>query len=342
MADTTGNHEYEPYGETPDVPVNCAAGDCIPTESLRLALLLLLVVVFLVGVSGNLMLAWMTTLKSLRNLHITWFYHLGVADLLCCLDLPALVLPIILQGHWPHGVMGCRALPFVIFLSMYAKVLILTAITLDIFLLDLKPAWWTENRRLHWVRLARLGSWSLALLLATPLEMYHQKLLETYPSQLECVLDYGSWTVAENTVTAVQFIFGFLGPLVVMASCHGALLNREGRHRWPLSMAAAVCFLVCWAPYHVLGLVIIMAGPTSTLWTRALRAEPFVVGLALAHSCLNPMLILYFGRVQLCRSLPAACHWALKDSGSNDESAMNRNSSSHDQVSESEVRLEGN
>ncbi|XP_011384612.1 C5a anaphylatoxin chemotactic receptor 2-like [Pteropus vampyrus] len=339
MADTTGNHDYGQYGETPDVHVNCAAGDCIPTEGLRFALILLLVVVFLVGVPGNFMLAWMTRLESFEKHYITWFYHLAVADLFCCLYLPALVLPIIWRGQWPYGVMGCRALPFVIFLSMYANVLLLIALSLDIFLLVLKPTWWTENRRLSCVQLARLGAWSLALLLAMPLDMYHQVLLETYPSQLECVLDYGSWTVAENTVTAIQFIFGFLGPLVVVASCHGAVLNREGQCHSPLGMVAAVCFLVCWAPYHVLGLVITMAGPSSTLWTWALRAEPFVVGLALAHSCLNPMLILCFDRGHLNRLLPAISHLDL---GSNDESVMNGNSSSHEQVPETEVRLEGN
>ncbi|XP_011376474.1 C5a anaphylatoxin chemotactic receptor 2-like [Pteropus vampyrus] len=344
MADTTGDHEYEPYSETLDVLVNCAAGDCIPTEALHFALLPLLVVVFLVGVPGNFMLAWKTRFWPFWkwNLYMIWFYHLAVADLFCCLYLPALVVTIIRRGYWPYGVMGCRALPFVIFLSMYTKVLLLTALSLDSFLLVLKPTWWTENRWLYCVLLARLGAWSLALLLAMPLDMYHQVLLETYPSQLECVLDYGSWTVAENTVTAIQFIFGFLGPLVVVASCHGALLHREGRCRWSLGMVAAVCFLVCWAPYHVLRLVITMAGSSSTLSTQALRAEPFVVGLALAHSCLNPMLILYFGRARLSRSLPSACHWALKDSGSNDESVINGNSSSHDQVSETEVRLEGN
>ncbi|ELK13664.1 C5a anaphylatoxin chemotactic receptor C5L2 [Pteropus alecto] len=284
----------------------------------------------------------MTKFWPFQNLYITWFFHLAVADLFCCLYLPALVVPIIWRGQWPYGVMGCRALPFVIFLSMYASVLLLTALSLDILLLVLKPTWWTENRRLHWRPLACLGAWILALLLAGPLAIYHKVLLESYPSLVACVLDYGSWTVAEYTVTAIQFIFGFLGPLVVMASCHGAVLHREGRCRWLLGMVAAVCFLVCWAPYHVLRLVITMAGPSSTLWTRALRAEPFVVGLALAHSCLNPMLILYFGRAHFCGSLPATCHLVLKDPGSNNESVINGNSSSHDQVPETEVSLEGN
>ncbi|XP_015995055.2 C5a anaphylatoxin chemotactic receptor 2-like [Rousettus aegyptiacus] len=336
MEDTFLNHEDKQYGETLDVSLNCAGGDCTPTEAVRLALLVLLAVVFLVGVSGNVMLIWVTRLGTLQKISTLWFYYLALADIYCCMSLPTLVLPIALRGHWPYGVMGCRALPFLIYLSMYNKVLLLTLLYLDIFLLVLKPPWWTDDRRLQWVSTARLSAWFLALLLAVALDVYHRELLEPYPSQLDCMLDYSSWTVAENTVTTIQFLLGFLVQLVVMASCHGALLVIEGRHRWPLGMAAAVCFLVCWAPYHVLRLVITMAAPSSTLRTWALLAEPFVVGLALAHSCVNPILILYFGRAHLCHSLPAACHWALKDPARKKESVIDRNSSSHDQVSETE------
>lgn len=336
MEDTSLNHEDKQYGETLDVPVNCAGGDCNPTEAVRLALLVLLVVIFLVGVPGNVMLAWVTRFRTFEKISITWFRYLAIADIYCLLNLPGLVLSIALRGHWPYGVTGCRALPFLIILSVYYKVLLLTLLSLDTFLVFLKPTWWTEDRRLYWVPVGRLTAQFLALLLAVALDMYHQVLLETYPSQLDCMLDESSWTVAENTVTTIQFLFGFLVPLVVMASCHGALWCIEGRHRGPLGMAAAVCFLVCWAPYHVLGLVITMGARSSTLWTRALLAEPFVMGLALAHSCLNPMLILYFGRARLCQSLPAACHWALKDPARKNESVIDRNSSSHDQVSETE------
>ena len=66
-------------------------------------------------------------------------------------------------------------------------------------------------------------------------------------------------------------------------------------------------------------------------------SEPLVVGLALAHSCLNPMLFLYFGQAQLRQSLPAACRWALKEPQSEDESMVSKKSTSHDLVSEMEV-----
>lgn len=336
MEDTSLNHEDKQYSETLDLPVNCAGGDCIPTEAVRWALLTLLVVIFLVGMLGNVMISWVTKLGFKQN--ISWFYYLALPDMFCCLSLPAMVLRITLWGHWPYGVTGCRALPFIAFLSMYTKVLLLTVLSADIFLLTLKSNWWTYNRRSNWVRIFCLAAWILGYLLAMPLDVYYQVFLETYPSQLDCVLDYNSWTVA---ATAIQFLFGFLVPLVVMASCHGALWCIQGRHRWPQGMAAAVCFLICWAPYHVLALVITMGDRSSTLWTWALLAEPFVVGPALAHSCLNPMLILYFGRAHHSTSLSAAWDRVLKDPGSDDESEIRRSSSSHDQVSEME-KLERN
>ena len=168
------------------------------------------------------------------------------------------------------------------------------------------------------------ASWTLALLLTVPSAIYRRLRQEHFPHRLECVVDYGGSTVAESSVTATRFIFGFLGPLVVVASCHGALLRCATRHRWPLGMAVVVGFFVCWSPYHTLGLVLTAAAPHSVLLARALRAEPLVVGLALAHSCLNPMLFLYFGRSQLRQSLAASCRWALKESQSSDESVVSK------------------
>lgn len=99
------------------------------------------------------------------------------------------------------------------------------------------------------------ASWTLALLLTVPSAIYHRLRQEYFPHRLECVVDYGGSTVAENSVTATRFIFGFLGPLVVVAGCHGALLCCATRRRWPLGVAVVVGFFVCWSPYHTLGLV---------------------------------------------------------------------------------------
>nr|XP_014718521.1 C5a anaphylatoxin chemotactic receptor 2 isoform X1 [Equus asinus] len=337
MENASLNYDYAHYDHLPDLPVDCADHACASTDPLGTAPLLLYAAVFLVGVPGNAMVAWVTGKEARQRAGVTWFLHLAVADLLCCGSLPILAVPIARGGHWPFGAVGCQALPSVILLSMYASVLLLAALSADLCLLALRPTWGTAARRMRRVRAACVAAWALALLLTIPSAIYRRLHQEHFPRRLECVVDYGGSVTAESTVTAIRFIFGFLGPLVVVASCHGALLCHVAQRRWPLGIAVVVGFFVCWAPYQMLGLVLAVAAPHSALLARALRAEPLVVGLALAHSCLNPVLFLYFGRAQLRRSLPAACRWALKESQSKDESVVSKKSTSHDLVSEMEV-----
>ncbi|CAK6437258.1 unnamed protein product [Pipistrellus nathusii] len=334
-ASVGGDYDYDHYdSEASDVPVDCADGACQAIGPLRVAPLLLYAVVFLAGVPGNAMVAWASHREARRRAGATWFLHLAAADLLCCLSLPVLAVPVALGGAWPYGALGCRALPSAILLSMFTSVLLLAALSADLCLLALRPAGGAPDRRARRVRLACGAAWALALLLTLPSAVYRRLHREHYPARLECVVDYGGSALAEGAVAAARFLFGFLGPLVVVAGCHGALLCRAAPRRWPLGTAVVAGFFVCWAPYHLLGLVLAGAAPGSRLLARALWAEPLVAGLALAHSCLNPALFLYFGRARLCRSLPAACRWALQGPRSQEESAASKKSTSHDLVSE--------
>ncbi|XP_037374091.1 C5a anaphylatoxin chemotactic receptor 2 [Talpa occidentalis] len=333
MENTSLSHEYEHYDDvSPDQPVDCPDGECASIDLLRTIPLLLYVVVFLVGVPGNMMVAWVSRKEARKRVSATWFLHLAVADLLCCLSLPILAVPIVHGGNWPYGAVGCRALPSIILLSMYTSVLLLAALSTDLCLLALSPTWWAAAGRPCRVQAACGAAWTLALLLTVPSVIYRRLHQEYFPHRLECVVDYGGSVVAEYTVTITRFIFGFLGPLVVVTVCQGALLCRATQRRWPLGTAVMVFFFVCWAPYHLLRLVLTVAAPNSALLAQALRAEPLVAGIALAHSCLNPGLFLYFGRAQLQQSLPAACHWALKESQSMNEGMSSKKSTSYEEV----------
>ncbi|XP_047384815.1 C5a anaphylatoxin chemotactic receptor 2 [Sciurus carolinensis] len=329
--------EYGDYSDLLDVPVDCPDGSCVATDTLRVAPLLLYAAVFLVGVPGNVMVAWVAGKEAGRRAGATWLLHLAVADLLCCLSLPILAVPIAREGHWPYGAAGCRLLPSAILLSMYASVLLLAALSADLCLRALGLPGWAAVRRPRAVRAAQGAAWTLALLLTVPSALHRRLHQEHFPARLLCVVDYGGSAAAEYTVTALRFTFGFLGPLVFVVGCHGVLLCRVTRRHWPLGVAVVVGFFICWAPYHLLGLVLTVAAPNSALLARALRAEPLVVGLALAHSCLNPMFFLYFGRAQLRRSLPAACHFALRSSQDEEENVVSKVFTSHDLVSEMEV-----
>lgn len=337
MENTSLSYDYGDYSDLLDLPVDCPNGTCLSTRRGHVAPLLLYAAIFLVGVPGNAMVAWVARREAGRSAAAAWFLHLAVADLLCCLSLPILAVPIAQGGRWPYGAVGCWALPSVILMSMYASVLLLAALSADLCLLALWPTWWAVAWRGWGVRLARAAAWVLAVLLTVPSAIHRRLHQEHFPSRLECVVDYGGSAAAEYAVTAVRFLLGFLGPLAVVAGCFGAVLCRGVRRHWPLYMAVIVGFFVCWAPYHLLGLVLAVATPNSALLVRALKAEPLMVGLALAHSCLNPLLFLYFGRAQLRQSLAAACRWALRESQGEDESVVSKTVPSHDLVSEMEV-----
>ncbi|XP_005413920.1 PREDICTED: C5a anaphylatoxin chemotactic receptor 2 [Chinchilla lanigera] len=329
--------EYRDYVDLPDVPVDCPGAACLANDAFHVAPLLIYAAIFLVGVPGNIMVAWVSGKWTGRRVRATWFLHLAVADLLCCLSGLLLAVPLARRGHWPFGALGCRLLPAAVLLSMFARVLLLAALSADLCLLVRGCAGWAGAPRARRAWVARGVAWAAALLLTVPSALYRRLHQEHFPARLECVVDYGGSATVEGVVTAMRFICGFLGPLVLVAGCHGVLLCRAAPRHWPLGTTVVVAFFVCWAPYHLLGLVLAAAAPHSALLARALRAEPWVVGLALAHSCLNPFLFLYFGRARLRQSLPAACHWALRESQDQEDSVVRKMSTSQELVLEMEV-----
>ncbi|KAM5236014.1 C5a anaphylatoxin chemotactic receptor 2 [Ctenodactylus gundi] len=328
---------YEHYADLPDVPVDCFEGSCVPASTYLVAALTVYAAIFLVGVPGNTLVACVSRKRAGHRAGATWFLHLAMADLFCCLSLPFLAVAIAHEGHWPFGAVGCRLLPSVILLSMYASVLLLAALSADLCLLALGVTWWAAAWRAHGVRVARGGAWTVALMLVVP-SVFHRRLhQEHFPSRLECVVDYKGSVALEGTVSALRFLFGFLGPLAFVVGCHWVVLCRVAHRHWPLSTAIMVGFFLCWTPYHITGLVLTAAAPNSALLARALQAEPLVAGLALAHSCLNPILFLYFGRTQLRQSLPAACHWALRESQDREDSVAGKLTTSYELVSDMKV-----
>ncbi|KAM4824916.1 C5a anaphylatoxin chemotactic receptor 2 [Thomomys bottae] len=329
--------QYGDYGDLPDIPVDCPDGACLSPSVLHVAPLVLYAAIFLLGVPGNAMVAWVAGREAGRRAWAAWFLHLAVADLLCCLSLPVLAVPIARRGHWPFGELGCRLLPSAILLSMYASVLLLAGLSGDLCLMALRLPWWVVTWRSRGVQVARGTAWTLALLLTIPSAVHRRLHQDAFSSQQLCVVDYGGSVTTEVLINASRFLFGFLGPLVFVVGCHSVLLSRTAPRHWLLSAAVIVGFFVCWAPYHILGVVLTVAAPNSVLLTRALRVEPLVVGLALARNCLNPIIFLYFGRARLCHSLPAACRQALRESQDKEESATSKVATSHDLMSEMEV-----
>lgn len=102
-----------------------------------------------------------------------------------------------------------------------------------------------------------------------------------------------------TVITLTRLIFGFVIPLVVILACYAFILIRvrtahfsksSGKtQRTVLSIVSA--FFICWAPYHIMGVVLLYTTSPS-LW----QWDHLFQGLAYANSCVNPVLYVFTGQ----------------------------------------------
>ncbi|XP_050184087.1 C5a anaphylatoxin chemotactic receptor 1 [Myiozetetes cayanensis] len=309
------SHSPTRHDPPPDYSYNSSWDDSsiyeldAPSVPLGLRLVLALyALIFVLGVLGNGAVLWVTALELRRTVNGVWFLNLALADLLCCLALPFLALPLALDHHWPLGGFCCRALPSLTVLNMFASVLLLTALSADRCALVTHPVWCHNHRTPALARGACAGAWGAAALLTLPSFVFRTARRDPFSAKTTCVLDY-SWLGphgrrAEVGTAVLRLLCGFAGPLVVISACYGRLLLRlrsRGGPRRPRRATATVlavvgAFFACWLPYHALGLVLAAAPAGSAAFQAARDADPLVAGLAYVNSCLNPIIYAAAGR----------------------------------------------
>ncbi|XP_010189579.1 PREDICTED: C5a anaphylatoxin chemotactic receptor 1 [Mesitornis unicolor] len=291
------------------------------------AILALYALIFLLGVLGNGAVIWVTAFELRRTVNGVWFLNLSVADLLCCLALPFLALPLARDHHWPLGHFACKLLPSLTVLNMFASVLLLMVISADRCALVTRPVWCQNHRTLRLARVACAAAWFLAALLTLPSFVFRTTRFDAFSDKATCVLDYtsvGRHQHLTELVTAVaRFLCGFLVPFVVITACYGLLLARvrsrgftRSQKATKLILVVIVSFFVCWLPYHVVGLILASNQPHSSLFKGAVEADPIVAGVAYINSCINPVIYVVMGqdfRDKVQRSWRAALKGVLSD-----------------------------
>ncbi|NXE71209.1 C5AR1 protein, partial [Calcarius ornatus] len=264
--------------------------------------------IFVLGVLGNGAVLWATASSELRRtVNGVWFSHLAAADLLSCLALPFLALPLTADHHWPLGNAACKLLPSLTVLAMFSSVLLLAAISADRCALVTHPVWCHNRRTPALANVACAGAWAAAALLTVPSFVFRTVRLDPFSAKATCVLSYGAVRQhqrgTELAVASMRFLCGFLGPFAVISACYGRLLCRVRRRGLGRSgratrtvLVVIVSFFVCWLPYHVVGMVLAGGAPGTAAFQGAQAADPAVTGLAYVNGCVNPIIYLVMGR----------------------------------------------
>nr|XP_056702309.1 C5a anaphylatoxin chemotactic receptor 1-like [Euleptes europaea] len=263
--------------------------------------------IFLLGVLGNGAVIFVVGFQMRHTINTIWFLNLSVADLLCCLALPFLAAPLASDHHWKLGGFACMVFPSLIILNMFASILLLTVISMDRCALVVQPVW-CQNHRSKPLALALCGvAWALAVLLTLPSFLVRTAKLDPTSNKTTCSVNYSllneDTRSAEVSVATMRFVFAFLIPLVIISICYGLLLFRVRSSRFMRSqktlavvLVVIVGFFVCWAPYHVVGLILASEPPDSLLFQSLNSADPLIVGLAYLNSCINPVIYVIVGQ----------------------------------------------
>ncbi|NXG47572.1 C5AR1 protein, partial [Psilopogon haemacephalus] len=279
------------------------------------ALLALYALIFLLGVVGNGAVLRVSACELRRTVNGVWFLNLALADLLCCLALPFLALPLAADHHWPLGGFACKLLPSLTVLNMFASVLLLAALSADRCALVALPVWCHNHRGPGLARGACAGAWGVAAILTLPSFVFRTARRDPYSRKVVCTLAYEGFESpsgrrrAEVSIALVRMLCGFLLPFLSIAVCYGLLLARlrarglggtgsgsRGSRRATVTVLVVVLsFFACWFPYHAVGMVLAASDPRSSLFKRAQAADPLVAGVAYLNSCLNPFIYLLLG-----------------------------------------------
>ncbi|ELW67610.1 C3a anaphylatoxin chemotactic receptor [Tupaia chinensis] len=269
--------------------------------------MVILSLTFVLGLPGNGLVLWVTGLKMQRTVNTVWFLHLTLADFLCCLSLPFSLAHLALQGFWPYGPFFCKLIPSVIVLNMFASVFLLTAISLDRCLLVLKPVW-CQNHRSVRTAFAVCGCiWLVAFVMCVPVFMYREMSVEG--DYYVCDYNYGPSSSYYEDFTSdldllengsldysVEQLPGEMDNSLIILRMRQGRFAKSRNKTSRVAMVVVAVFLVCWAPYHIFGVLLLLIDPGTPVGKALASWDNVSLALASANSCINPFLYAFLGK----------------------------------------------
>uniref|UniRef100_A0A8C8SBI3 G-protein coupled receptors family 1 profile domain-containing protein n=1 Tax=Pelusios castaneus TaxID=367368 RepID=A0A8C8SBI3_9SAUR len=257
--------------------------------------------IFLLGTVGNgLVLAVLLRNGQVKYTTTNLFIlNLAMADLcfiICCVPFQATIYT--LDG-WLFGPFACKAVHFLIYLTMYASSFTLAAVSVDRYLAIRYPLKSRDLRTSQNAVVAIIVIWTLSLLFAGPYLSYYQ--IVHYHGVPICV---PVWEDQHRKIMDIfTFVVGYLLPVLVLSLAYARTIkflwtsvdpieriseSRKAKRRvTKMIVAVAILFCLCWLPHHLVILCFWFGHFPFNRTTYACRLASHC--LSYANSCLNPI-----------------------------------------------------
>lgn len=105
-------------------------------------------------------------------------------------------------------------------------------------------------------------------------------------------------------ITITRLVVGFLVPFFIMVICYSLIVFRmrktnftKSRNKtFRVAVAVVTVFFICWTPYHLVGVLLLITDPESSLGEAVMSWDHMSIALASANSCFNPFLYALLGK----------------------------------------------
>ncbi|XP_023791201.1 galanin receptor type 3 isoform X2 [Cyanistes caeruleus] len=200
---------------------------------------------------------------------------------------------------WLFGAFACKAVHFLIYLTMYASSFTLAAVSVDRYLAIRYPLKSRDLRTSRNAGVAIVVIWSLSLLFAGPYLSYYQ--IIHYHGVPICV---PVWEDQRRKVLDIlTFVFGYLLPVTVVSLAYTRTIkflwtsvdpieriseSRKAKSKvTKMIVTVAILFCLCWLPHHLVILCFWFGHFPFNRATYAFRLASHC--LSYTNSCLNPI-----------------------------------------------------
>ncbi|CAL8366887.1 unnamed protein product [Lota lota] len=272
------------------------------TDSRRIVLFLLYLLIFMVGLLENLLVVWVNwRRRHSANGVLFCIINVSLSDLTIVAGLPFFILEVTLDKVWLWGRFLCKVTNLLYLINFYSSSFFLAFMTLERYLSLVRPsspALFPVLGPRRWLLCG--GTWLLSLFLAL-LENVHVDLLEWDEPGCFMVPQF-SFTEWFISVTLLGLIFQFAVPATIIIGCNVLIARAvrtapdvQGRREVWLVHVYSLVFMMCWLPYNLVMLLMIIDDLYPVLFDCNLVEVLYfsfsvVQCLTLFHCVANPIL----------------------------------------------------
>ncbi|QRI42762.1 G protein-coupled receptor-like protein [Mudlarkpox virus] len=267
----------------------------------RLALTCMYLIIFLVGIIGNIKL--IRLLMVSKNISVLPFFNLGIADLLFVIFIPLYIIYILSNFHWPFGKALCKISSFFFTFNMFASIFLITLINIYRYIKTTLPGFTYKYVNIRNMYLIVSSIWLISIVLGIP-ALYYRNTIITKNNYTLCINHYHDDKIMAEFIykvmICIRFIIGYFLPMLIIISCYVLLAYKTKRladisdRILFISISASIVFFICWTPHHIINIITLIGTKNKSKALRSFirEASPIFVGFGCVYSALNPIIYL--------------------------------------------------